>query len=401
MENKQKTSLLLFVNSYSLQMETFIYNQIKMLSSEADFKLTVLCHYYPDKLFTIDEGIEVIETNISKTSSRILSAYKTFFHHPSSFVKLAKYGRNSFNMSLFPLAEVLKNRKFDIIHAHFGQNGKLIAELMDAGLLNSKLITQFHGLDLTSKKCRQKGYYKQLQKVASITLVNSQYSLSLIRKLGFAEPKIRTLAVGTNSALFNRTKEIKKGKKLKILFIGRLIPLKGAQLIPEIAHKMIEMGFTDFEFRIIGDGPLRNSIIEKSTAIKTKVKLPGYKSVDYVKKAMEKSHLLIYPGITDDEGREETQGLIVQEAMFMKLPVIVSDIGGVPEAVIDGETGFVCKPGDINDFAIKIMILNNNHALAMAMGEKGYDLAKHNYDIQDIHQETMNIYTDMLNTKNS
>lgn len=366
---------------------------------EPHFEITILCHYYPDKSFTIDEKIKVIETNISKLSSRFSSVYKLLFHNPSLFLKLGRYGKNSFNMSLFLLAETLIDRRFDIIHAHFGQNGKLISELMDADLVHSKLVTQFHGLDLTSKKCKRKGYYRVLKREVDIALVNSKYSLNQIKKLGFAEQNTVTLAVGTNSSLFKRSKEIKKGKKLKILFIGRLIPLKGPQLIPEIAHKLIALGLTDFEFKIIGDGPLRNTILEESLDLKDKIKMPGYKSVEDVKKAMEKSHLLIYPGIADEEGREETQGLIVQEAMFMKLPVIVSNIGGVPESVIDGKTGFICKPGDTDDFAAKIIKLNNDYALGKAMGEKGYDLAKHNYDINDIHQEITQIYSDVLTKK--
>lgn len=368
-----------------------------MLASDDCYELTVLCHYYPDKSFTINENINIIETHISKVSRRVLSVYKIILNNPTSFLKLSKYGSNTLNLSLFLLATTLKNRQFDIIHAHFGQNGKLISELMDAGLIHSQLITQFHGLDMTSKKCKRKGYYTLLQQKAAIILVNTQYSLSIIKALGFAEKKTIALAVGTNSAFFKRDKEIKKSKTLKILFIGRLISLKGAQLIPDIAHKLIQLGMTDFEFLIVGDGPLKNTILEKSKTITDKVKLPGYKSVNEVKKVLEKSHLLIYPGIADEEGREETQGLIVQEAMFMKLPVIVSNIGGVPEAVVDGETGFVCRPGDIDDFANKIIALNNDFELRKLMGEKGYDLAKNNYDIKDIHQKITGTYLDLLN----
>lgn len=371
-----------------------------MLAADSQYELTVLCHYYPDTSFNINQNIRIIPTRISNISSRVSGVYKILFYDTSLFLKLTKYGSNTLNLSLFTLANTLKMERHDLVHAHFGQNGNLIAQLMDAGLIHSELITQFHGLDITSKKCKRKNYYKLLKKMATMVMVNTQYSLNAVKSLGFREDKITVLPVGTDGTLFNRNKAVTKGKTLKILFIGRLIVLKGAQLIPDIAHKMIKLGFTDFEFIIIGDGLLKHSISENAIDLEDKIKLSGYKSSDEIKKSLEDSHLLIYPGIADEEGREETQGLIVQEAMFMKLPVIVSKIGGVPEAVINGETGFICMPGDITDFAEKIIQLGNDYDLRKTMGERGYHLAKNKYDIHDTHKKITDIYDDML-TKNN
>ncbi len=400
MPNKKKNKLLIFVNSYSSQMETFIYNHIKMVASDSLYELTVLCHYYPDNSFNIDENIKVIQTHISSFSSRITSVYKILIHDVPLFFKLLKYGGNTLNLSLFTLANSLKLERYDLVHAHFGQNGKLIAQLMDADLIHSELITQFHGLDITSKKCKRKNYYNLLKKKANMIMVNTQYSLSVVKSLGFNEDKITVLAVGTNSTFFNRKTAVAKDKTLKILFIGRLIELKGAQLIPCIARKMIQLEFTDFEFTIVGEGILKHSIHENANDLEEKIKLTGYKSLLEIKQLLEDSHLLIYPGIADEEGREETQGLIVQEAMFMKLPVIVSKIGGVPEAVINGETGFICMPGDISDFAEKIIRLGNDYDLRKTMGQRGYELAKNKYDILDFHKKITDIYEDIV-TKNN
>ncbi len=53
--------LLLFVNSYSINMETFIYNQIAFLNKVSLYKLTILCHYLPEPNFNIHPDIEVIQ----------------------------------------------------------------------------------------------------------------------------------------------------------------------------------------------------------------------------------------------------------------------------------------------------------------------------------------------------
>ena len=159
---------------------------------------------------------------------------------------------------------------------------------------------------------------------------------------------------------------------------------------------MLELGFSNFEFWIIGEGNLKSEITKKSKGLEDKIKIVGYKSPEQVRNIVEDCHLLIYPGIADNEGREETQGLIIQEAMFMQLPVIVSKIGGVPEAVIDGETGFVCQPGDIIEFANKTVLLCKNADVRKAMGEKGYLLAQKNYEISNSNEKIKTIYLNVF-----
>lgn len=392
MQNNDKIKLLIFVNSYSKAMETFVYNHVKMLSVDSKFETTILCHNHPDKTFTISQNITIIETGISRISIRLKKSFLLLFQNPNLFFSLLKYGRNSLNMSLFVLASKLKNKDFDIIHAHFGQNGKLIAELKDVGVISGKLVTQFHGLDITSKKCTKIGYYSTLINKIDIILTNTQYSLNIIAKLGFPKDEIIAIPVGTDGNLFVRTAPIKENGVLKLVFIGRLIELKGPQLIPDIAVNIIELGYANFEFWIVGEGNLKNKIIEKSKGLEDKIKILGHKTPDELRNIVEDCHILIYPGIVDIEGREETQGLIIQEAMFMKLPVIVSKIGGVPESVIDGETGFVCNPGDCIEFASKIVLLIKNPNLRKSMGEKGYLLANENYEIANYNEKIKKIY---------
>ncbi|WP_035673115.1 glycosyltransferase [Flavobacterium sp. 83] len=392
MENNTKIKILVFVNNYSKVMETFVYNHLSMVAADARFEVTVLCQNYPDSCFSIDGIGATIETGISTISNRIKQSFILLYKKPSLFFQLLKYGRNTYNMSLFVLAGKLKNTNFDIIHAHFGQNGKLIAELKDAGVINGKLITQFHGLDFTSKKCTKKGYYKTLIKRIDIILTQTQYSLNKLAKLGFPKDEIIAIPVGTDGSHFARKQPINANGILKIVFIGRLIELKGPQLIPDIASKMLELGFSNFEFLIVGEGSLKYEIIEKSKGIENKVKLLGYKSPDEIRNIMQDCHILIYPGIADREGREENQGMSTQEAMFMQLPVIVSKIGGVPEAVIDGESGFVCKPGDISEFATKTVLLCKNYDLRRSMGEKGFLLAQKNYEIMNSNEKIKDIY---------
>lgn len=396
MENNTKIKILVFVNNYSTVMETFVYNHVKMLVADTRFEVTVLCQNHSDTSFAIEGVKATIETGISTISNRMKQSFQLLYKKPILFFKLLQYGRNTFNMSLFVLANQLKNTNFDIIHAHFGQNGKLIAELKDAGIIHGKLVTQFYGLDITSKKCIKTGYYSTLLKQIDVILTHTQYARNILVGLGFPKNEIIAIPVGTDSSLFVRKQPAKTVEIIKIVFIGRLIELKGPQFIPDIARKMVAFGFSNFEFWIVGEGDLKSQIIEKSNGIQDKIKILGYQSPDEVRDLVEECQLLIYPGIADKEGREETQGLIIQEAMFMELPVIVSKIGGVPEAVIDGETGFVCEPGGIVEFATKTILLCKNPELRKSMGQKGFLLAQENYEIKNSNEKIKTIYWNEL-----
>lgn len=399
MQNKPKPSLLISVNSYAPKMESFIYNHIKKMCDFKEFEVTVLCNDYPDRDFTIDHSITIIHSEISSIKRRIVLSFLLLLSNPIAFSKLLFFGQNSRNLSLFSLAYKLKGKKTDVVHAHFGHNGKLIAELMEAGVIKTKLVTQFHGLDITSEKCRTNDYYSSLKKQIDIALVNSEYSKRKLLELDFTEAKMIKIPVGTNSELFFNKKEIQRNRRpFVITFIGRLIALKGPQLLPEIAKELIAQGFDDFKINIVGEGVLKDQIIKSSASLSNKIKLLGYKSPSEVKKLLSDTDVVVYPGIKDAQGREETQGLILQEAMFMSLPVVATDVGGVAESIIDGKTGFVCRPNDVKQIAQKIVFLANNPEQSVIMGKNALEMAKSKYNLTAIVREYSNLYrklTDM------
>lgn len=396
MQNRLKPSLLIFVNIYAPKMESFVYNHIKKICELNQFEVTVLCNGYSDKTFTIDKSVNIIHTEIYSLKRRVMLTLKLLFSSPLLFLRILFLGSNVRNLSLFALAYKLKGKKIDIVHAHFGHNGKMISELIKSGVLKAKLLTQFHGLDITSEKCKADSYYKTLKKQIDVALINSEYSKGKLLELGFSESKTVKIPVGTNAELFINEAKTKSAKPFVITFVGRLIELKGAQLLPEIAQKMLEAGFEDFQINIIGKGPLMEKIVQASQSLSDKINVMGFKTPNEVKEILAATNVVIYPGIKDAEGREETQGLIVQEAMFMSLPVVVTDVGGVAESVIDGETGFVCEPKNLVQIAEKIVFLANNPQQSLKMGEKALALAKSKYDLTSIIKQYELLYQKLI-----
>lgn len=127
------------------------------------------------------------------------------------------------------------------------------------------------------------------------------------------------------------------GKKLNLLFVGRLEDYKGAHLLPEIV-KNLEDSKRKVRLHIMGSGSLENELKKKSE--KLPVTFHGWVKDDATKKRIySNSHILLAPSIW-----AEPFGIIAIEAMNHAIPSIVSNIGGLSEIVKENGTGVSVKP---------------------------------------------------------
>jgi glycosyltransferase involved in cell wall biosynthesis len=74
--------------------------------------------------------------------------------------------------------------------------------------------------------------------------------------------------------------------------------------------------------------------------------------------------------------RYEPFGIVYLEAMAYKLPIVATDVGAIPDFVLNGENGFRVRPGDFGDLAERLIVLLSNPALCSSMGKRGSDIAK-------------------------
>lgn len=389
-EPNVNVKILVVVNTYASSMETFIYNHIKSLCSSGLFSIEIVCNNYPENSFSIDNLIKVTVLDLS-IKNRLLSAFRTFLGNPIDFFKLLLVGgRVSKNLSVYEAYQKLRRKQVDILHCHFGQNGNLIAPLIHSQIIKGKFVTQFHGLDITLPIVKEKGYYRTLQACIDVALTNTKFSKGKLLGLGFSETQIKTIPVGTDCTTFKST-NFEKNSLFTIVFIGRLIELKGVRLLPDIDQGLRNAIGTDFDILVIGEGALRNELEHYNTICsESRISILGKKNVSEVVEILQHSSVLLYPGYKDHQGREETQGVIVQEAMFMGVPVVVADVGGVAEAVEDGLSGFVIPPKNVGTMVDKLVYLYQNKEICDNMGKAGRRLAMKYYDLNVTNESLYN-----------
>ena len=94
-------------------------------------------------------------------------------------------------------------------------------------------------------------------------------------------------------------------------------------------------------------------------------------------------------------------GTAILEAMAMKKPVVASRVGGIPDSVLEAETGYLVVPGDSVDLSRKISGLLDNSQKAEQMGKAGRYRIEKEFILQVMAQKTERLYKDLLNRSHS
>jgi colanic acid/amylovoran biosynthesis glycosyltransferase len=301
-----------------------------------------------------------------------------------------KYKKESLSLYLFyqiPLAKKLKN--FDIIHIHFADNAVPIVRLQKILNFESKLIVSFHGYDVHEYSSE---YYTSLFNTKNIKYTsNTSYTAKKAIQLGFNKDKISILAVGLDTNFFQPSRM--KSSFYNLLFVGRFVefkaPLNAIKITEALSKKINNIRLT-----MIGGGPEMRSCQDyvSKNNLEDYVHMTGAKSQSQIVDIMNSSNLFIYPGIICKAGRCENQGLVLQEAQAMGLPVICSDVGGIKDGMIDNITGFLVEEKNLKKFVEKIMYLYANPEFQKEMAQNAREFVCKHYDSKILGEKLLDIY---------
>ncbi len=155
-----------------------------------------------------------------------------------------------------------------------------------------------------------------------------------------------------------------RGNTPVILTVGHLVDYKNPWFWLEIADQVVS-AYPDALFVWLGDGELLESLRHRvrELSLEERILMPGY--VEAPSSWYQKASVYLQPS------RRESHGIAVLEAMAHGLPCVVADSGGMPESVIDGETGYVCPLADPACFADHIKTLLSDSPLRSTMGAAG------------------------------
>src|SRR5215472_8095442 len=168
-----------------------------------------------------------------------------------------------------------------------------------------------------------------------------------------------------------------------IIAVGRLIPKKGFGDLIRACALLAERG-KSFRCEIIGDGPLEDQLRRQigELHLQNNVVLTGAKPQIELRRRLAAANVFVLPSVIDPDGGMDNLPTVIMEAMATGLPVVSTNIGGIPEMVIENETGFLVKPGHAEAIADAIERVISDRSLAERLGHAGYERAQALFSIE-------------------
>jgi len=177
----------------------------------------------------------------------------------------------------------------------------------------------------------------------------------------------------------------------RILAVGRLQEHKGFQYLIDAVPEMVSKT-KELKVIIAGNGPYRRKLskLVSRLGIRDFVSLVGYRDQKSLSSLYEWADVVIIPTVTP-----EPFGRVAVEAMSRGKPVIGSDVGGIPEVVKDGETGFLVRSANPFDLAEKVLLLVERPDLRREIGERAFDLCRERFNQDLITEQVCDVYEEV------
>lgn len=284
------------------------------------------------------------------------------------------------------ISKIIKNEKCNIIHSH-GTPSNLISILIKE-LCRVKMITTIHSdlnYDFSGNKLK---VYKAIEKLTilkanRVITVSKDLKNKLEKRAWGKKNNIETIY---NRINFEENLNYKKNMddEIRLLSIGRLEEVKNIELSIDILRKLKERGNKIF-YTIVGEGSSEKILKEKVVrlGLEEDVQFLGYRTD--VKKIMNENDILILTS------KMEGIPITIIEGFATKMIVIATNVGGIPEMIIDGQNGILIEES-LEKSTEKIERIIKNKEKLEEIKEKAFKTYEKNWKMKNVFEEYIEVY---------
>jgi Glycosyltransferase len=323
-----------------------------------DKRVVERVHYLPEEKELLDEVRRAAQKQ--KITREVIAA-------------LDEWGRHTDFLRLYQAVYIgLRLQRMGIthIHAHFAGMAARTAFWIQKFFGISFSLTA-HANDIFTPRDFEIGLDK-LVGAARAIITETDYAKKFLQER-FPEraDRIHRIYNGLNLAEFSHA-DFSSVRPL-VVAVGRLIDKKGFADLIQACRLLVDCR-KSFRCQIFGEGPLEEKLRRQSEELKLQncVELPGPRPQHEIRKYLAAGTVFVLPSVIDPEGGMDNLPTVIMEAMATGLPVISTAIGGIPEMVIDNETGLLVSAGDADGLADAIEKVIVDLSLARRLGENGY-----------------------------
>ena len=298
-------------------------------------------------------------------------------------------------ISALKLRKIIKTYKPNIIHTHTFKAGFIIRLIFILRRKNGViLIHHYHGHLIEGYLGRIKKFiYLTIERILAINtnliLTDGEKVATDLVVSGVAsKEKFKTITPGVQEPdLQFRTSHAKKDK-LVIGFVGRFTQIKRPDKFVSLVEGM-QSKHNELEFRMYGDGELRDEISQEITKKKLPIKIFDFASSAY--EVLSEIDLLIVT--SDNEGTP----LTVMEASYVGVPCIATNVGAISEIVVNGVNGYVVENSVVSLVENTLSLISNRDALTR-LSLSSVEYAQENFSMPRYVKQNENVYLQLLNS---
>ena len=317
-------------------------------------------------------------------------------HHPAELRKLvvALHRRHGFGRALLGRLYVLTpilSQRVDVVHLGWLTAASEWPDLLLA--VDAPIVVSCHGSDLRIDPLRGDRYRKSLATVFERADLVHCVSDDLARHaiaFGLEPSKVFVRAWGVDTAFFRPAREREMhAPVLRVVSVGRLHWVKGYEFALQALAQVRRAG-VEIEYTIIGNGDEKELLVMLATVrdldLESHVRIRGELSRNEVVEALQVADVFLLSSLS------EGLSTATLEAMAVGLPVVVTDVGGMCEAVTDGVEGRVVAPRDPAALAGALLELAADAQLRATMGECGRRRATEGFDTESVARAMIEQY---------
>ena len=287
--------------------------------------------------------------------------------------------------SYFHFAKILLFNKPDIVHIHssFGPSFyRKMPFIYMASVCRIPIVNHIHGADfdefyVNASESKKKKVKKIYEKCSVLIALSEEWKECLSQIVSPSKISIvENYSILHEDALKQRLE--RKCNNI-VLFLGELGKRKGCYDIPEVIAQ-VKKSIPDVRFVLAGAGDevdekaIKKLIDEEN--VSDNVEFPGWVRGDMKDKLLREADVFFLPSYN------EGMPMSVLDAMGYGMPVVSTNVGGIPKIVHNGENGYCCKPGDVNTMSLMMIKLLMNQRIREKAEERSVVIVKEKYSLE-------------------
>jgi colanic acid/amylovoran biosynthesis glycosyltransferase len=373
--------------------ETFVLNELRtlealgarielfpLLREKRDIEHPTVRAWVERARFSPFMSLRILQANVHFLHSGARQYFRTWLE-----VVRGTWGSLNFlvgAIAIFPkvvrFAYEMRQEGITHVHAHFATHPAVAAFIIHR-LTGIPFSFTAHGSDLHVDR---RMLDRKVDAAAFVVTISEYNKGVILAQCGEAvRPKIRVVHCGVDSDLFRpRSKPARRW--LSMVCVASFEEVKGHRYLIEACRLLRDRGI-DYRCDLLGEGPTRRAIEARISAagLRDRVLVHGPKPSPEVARIVSTSDLIVLPSHPTSQGKREGIPVALMEGMACGLPVVATDISGIPELVEHGRTGFLVPPRDSVALADAIQALHGEPALRGRMGSAGREKIQEEFDL--------------------